>query len=133
MKILFRILVFVLLSNSVFAQGIDLSEESDKKNTLWRLGLHANYFNHNNSLGYLEIDRDFRPGLTFGPIFNWKITSYNLIRLEPYYMFQHIQNRFDGDNLKVRSTFNNHALEMDFFPNSIISNSLRSMSIVITF
>ena len=124
MKLLLTILVFVLLSNHCFSQEDSTFVEPKKKsNTTWRLGGHANYLNYNNSLGYFDIDRDFKPGFSFGPVFNWGVSSYNRIRLEPYYLFQQIQNRFVADNVDVTSSFTNHALGMDFFPVVLKTNT----------
>ncbi|EKB47327.1 outer membrane beta-barrel protein [Cecembia lonarensis] len=118
MKLLLRILVFISLSGTAFSQAdtLALEEVKKKSNTNWRFGFHASYLNTNNSLGFFEVDRDFKAGFSFGPVFNIKISPYNNMRLEPYYLFQQFQNRYLVDNIDLTSAFTNHVGGMDFFP-----------------
>jgi hypothetical protein len=117
MKLLFKILVFVFFSGQAFSQVDSTSIAPKKKSsTKWRVSAYASFINFNNSLGYFDIDGDFKPGLSTGPVFNFKISPYNSMRLEPYYLFQQIQNRFLADNVDVNTSFTNHAAGLDFFP-----------------
>jgi hypothetical protein len=117
MKLLVKILVFVFLSGRAFSQVDSTSVAPKKKSsTKWRVSAHASYLNFNNSLGYFDIDGDFKPGLSTGPVFNFKISPYNSMRLEPYYLYQQVQNKFVADNVDVTTSFTNHAAGLDFFP-----------------
>lgn len=117
MKLLFKILVLVFLSGNAFSQmDSTIVAPKKKSNTKWRVAVHANYINFNNSLGYFDIDSEYKLGFSTGPVFNIPISPYNSMRIEPYYLFQQIQNRYVADNVDVKTAFTNHVAGMDFFP-----------------
>jgi hypothetical protein len=124
MKLLLKILVFVLLTNHGFSQEDSTWVEPKKKsNTKWRVAAHANYINFNNSLAYFEIDSEYKLGFSTGPVFHIPISPYNSMRIEPYYLFQQIQNRYMADNVDVKTAFINHVAGMDFFPIVLKTNT----------
>lgn len=117
MKSYLILLLFCFSYISVFSQT-DTLEVAQKKNsyTKVRLAAHASYLNYNNQLQPFEIGSDFKPGFSVGLSINWHVSPFNKIRFEPYYFYQQIENRFNGDNVEVVSTFTNHVAGADFFP-----------------
>ncbi|RPA69669.1 PorT family protein [Cyclobacteriaceae bacterium YHN15] len=124
MKLLFKILVLVFLTGNAFSQ-MDSTIVAPKKkyNTKWRVAAHANYINFNNSLGYFDIDSEYKLGFSTGPVFNFNISPFYSMRLEPYYLFQQIQNRYVADNVDAKTSFTNHVAGMDFFPVVLKTNT----------
>jgi hypothetical protein len=115
---LFVLIFLVLFSQTLLAQN---NAETSFEHRI-KVGIAANYFNYNERLAYLEVDRDFQPGISLGTIMDWRISPFNRIRLEPYYLYQRLLNRFDSQDVRVKSRFNQHILGVDFFPLVLKSN-----------
>ncbi|GMQ24551.1 hypothetical protein Aoki45_12330 [Algoriphagus sp. oki45] len=116
-KVLF-VVCFMSLSILVFAQELDSNNINQKERNFdfgVRIGGSASFLSFDKS-GLFEVSENAKFGGSFGFRLDWKITDYNKIRVEPYYLFQQFENRFENEDVQILSEFQTHGFGVDVLP-----------------
>lgn len=115
--------LFLILSNVLLlGQEVKSAVHSDsipEKKTEMKMGIRLspslNFFDYGDlSFGQIASDNQF--GTAVGMVFDWKITDWNRIRLEPYFEYQKVANNSINPDISAITTFNNFILGIDALP-----------------
>jgi hypothetical protein len=114
-----RIFVFLFMniaSYGYIAKGQELPiGKSSPVNFGIRLGPSLNFFNHGD-LKAGQIASDYQWGGSIGMLLDYKVSDFIHMRLEPFYEFQRVKNRYSDDLNSVEILFKNNNLGLDLFP-----------------
>lgn len=79
------------------------------------LGVQTSFFDFGEN-GFFDVSEQNQLGGSFGFSLDWRITNFNRIRVEPYYMYQPLLNSYSEDGNAVEVKLKNHVPGIDFFP-----------------
>jgi hypothetical protein len=119
-KFIFLLLFFssVLLYGQEVKAAV-LSDSIPEKKMEMKMGVRLspslNFFDYGD-LSFGQIAADSKFGTAVGMVFDWKITDWNRIRLEPYLEYQKVANNSINPDISAVTTFNNFILGIDAIP-----------------
>lgn len=116
-KSLLVIFIF-LIYHLGYSQELDsLSDNKPAQNFKFglRLGVQSSFFDFGEN-EFFDITEQSQIGGSFGFTLDWRISDYNRIRVEPYYMYQPLLNSYNEDGNLVEAELINHVPGLDFFP-----------------
>jgi hypothetical protein len=67
-------------------------------------------------LSFGQVASDYKIGAALGMAFDWKMSEYNRIRLEPYLEYQNINNNSINPDLEAITSFSNLSFGLDALP-----------------
>lgn len=80
-----------------------------------RFSTSFNFFDYGD-LPFVGIRDDYKIGTAIGIVFDWNLSQYNNIRLEPYLEYQNLINNSTTSNLPIETSFRNIGIGLDAIP-----------------
>jgi hypothetical protein len=118
----FKFLLLIFPSVLLYGQEVKaavLSDSIPDKKTEMKMGIRLspslNFFDYGD-LSFGQIASDHKFGTALGMVFDWKVTEWNRIRLEPYLEYQKVANNSINPDITAITTFNNFILGVDAVP-----------------
>jgi len=119
-----NILFLILFLSSILAFGQEekegiLMDSIPKNKAEMKMGIRLspslNFFDYGD-LSFGQIASDSKFGTALGMVFDWKVTEWNRLRLEPYLEYQKVANNSINPDITAITTFNNFILGVDAVP-----------------
>ncbi|MFD2201171.1 hypothetical protein [Shivajiella indica] len=118
MKIL-NLFIFLFLTFAALNKAFPLADSVIVKENPMKIGVRFspsfNFFDYGN-LPFVGIRDDYKIGTAFGIVFDWNLSPYNNIRLEPYLELQNLVNNSTTSNLPIQTRFRNIGIGLDAIP-----------------
>jgi len=105
--------------SEIESKAITLSDSIPEKKTEMKMGIRfspsLNFFDYGD-VSFGQIASDYKIGAALGVVFDWKISEYNRVRLEPYLEYQNIDNNSINPGIEAVTSFSNLTFGLDAIP-----------------
>jgi hypothetical protein len=105
--------------SGIEAKANILNDSIPEKKSEMKMGIRfspsLNFFDYGD-LSFGQIASDHKIGAALGMVFDWKMTEFNRIRLEPYLEYQNIVNSSINPDIESVTSFSNLIFGMDALP-----------------
>lgn len=121
MKKPFALLLFMicLVMSGFEAKAESQNDSIPEKTREMKMGIRfspsLNFFDYGD-LSFGQVASDYKIGAALGMVFDWKMSEYNRIRLEPYLEYQNINNNSINPDIEAITSFSNVSFGLDAIP-----------------
>jgi hypothetical protein len=114
------LLILVLITMpGIRAKAKNLNDSIPERNTEMKMGIRfspsLNFFDYGD-LSFGQVASDYKIGAALGMAFDWKLSEYNRIRLEPYMEYQNLTNNSINPDIEAVTSFSNFIFGVDALP-----------------
>jgi hypothetical protein len=96
-----------------------LNDSIPEKKSDMKMGIRfspsMNFFDYDD-LSFGQVASDYKIGVALGMVFDWKISEYNRVRMEPFLEYQNINNNSINPDIEAITSFSNVNFGLDATP-----------------